>query len=72
MVTEAWLPTDHCGGYGVHEEESPGEGCGEPGLGVETGADGRALTVTGARRSCQIKVSPALDGLKVTTPGKQG
>ena len=25
-----------------------------------------------SRLSCQIKVSPALDGLKVTTPGKQG
>ena len=25
-----------------------------------------------SRLSCQIKVAPALDGLKVTTPGKQG
>ena len=25
-----------------------------------------------SRLSCQIKVVPALDGLKVTTPGKQG
>jgi 2Fe-2S ferredoxin len=25
-----------------------------------------------SRLSCQIKVIPALDGLNVTTPGKQG
>ena len=25
-----------------------------------------------SRLSCQFKVAPALDGLKVTTPGKQG